>query len=760
MQKFNRMGLLAACGLAAVTVSLTTNTRRRAKRSYLLISISVMLAMVVPKVSLSYTKTMDGTIADIALSSNNEVIYDGFTSSQASALRFTKDGDKTTVKLRGVANEMIDGIYSYGVTVNITDPWARVLGFGPIRLLGDYAGLYGNVNDVDVTNRVVFCSNSYAAGENSTVLTLHNIGVDELNTSKRVLLGRDGTRSSTVCLNLDDPANDAVAYFMLKGDIDLKLKGGTIKLAEDSDGRIFRAANSDATPEITVANSPLAIDVPKNRNATFGIMPTFSNADVVWDVAEEYKTADWSFESGAGSWTFTGSGSGVYNRGEKDFDGKGSLPTTNGTKYVMVRQSGSMSRTISLSTAGYWRAVFEQGCRPGNYSLSMEVTVTIDGNVVATLPTVSSAMRVHGFQEVKIPPVWLVQGDHTFVISLQSASDQYRSMNFDAVRFERCVETHPAPKLTKTGAGTFMCSDMSTEGVELDVQSGKVVLKGSKLSSSTITVRQGSQLDVCGLDASSSTIDVKKGAVITFGAHHAEDELIVNGSFEEPTIPNYAFKWASECKWNLNPTDSKGNRPGIQHNGSDYSKIDGSFKTPYGDQTLFLRANETAEQTISVAKAGNYVLSYSRSSRCNYNSWTMGLRVFVDNVEVYFDAGRSVASDFATVSTVLDLASGPHTIKLKGESGVNTNAGYSMLFIDNVSIVPMSVDALGKAHLALRSGSIVRLDNPEKAVIGAVTVDGVEVRGGANALRAAGVVVEGDGRVQCGDPLGLTVIIK
>ena len=41
-----------------------------------------------------------------------------------------------------------------------------------------------------------------------------------------------------------------------------------------------------------------------------------------------------------------------------------------------------------------------------------------------------------------------------------------------------------------------------------------------------------------------------------------------------------------------------------------------------------------------------------------------------------------------------------------------------------------------------------------------VTVDGVEVRGGANALRAAGVVVEGDGRVQCGDPLGLTVIIK
>ena len=41
-----------------------------------------------------------------------------------------------------------------------------------------------------------------------------------------------------------------------------------------------------------------------------------------------------------------------------------------------------------------------------------------------------------------------------------------------------------------------------------------------------------------------------------------------------------------------------------------------------------------------------------------------------------------------------------------------------------------------------------------------VTVDGEEVRGGANALRAAGVVVEGDGRVQCGDPLGLTVIIK
>ena len=44
--------------------------------------------------------------------------------------------------------------------------------------------------------------------------------------------------------------------------------------------------------------------------------------------------------------------------------------------------------------------------------------------------------------------------------------------------------------------------------------------------------------------------------------------------------------------------------------------------------------------------------------------------------------------------------------------------------------------------------------------IGTVLVDGVAVRGGADALRAAGVTVEGNGRIQCGNPLGLTVSLR
>ena len=85
-----------------------------------------------------------------------------------------------------------------------------------------------------------------------------------------------------------------------------------------------------------------------------------------------------------------------------------------------------------------------------------------------------------------------------------------------------------------------------------------------------------------------------------------------------------------------------------------------------------------------------------------------------------------------------------------------------MIFVDDVSLKAVQpANDFATSTLALASGSTVRLNDVSngKVVVGAVTVDGVEVSGGANALRSAGVIVEGDGRIHCGKPLGLTVII-
>ena len=122
------------------------------------------------------------------------------------------------------------------------------------------------------------------------------------------------------------------------------------------------------------------------------------------------------------------------------------------------------------------------------------------------------------------------------------------------------------------------------------------------------------------------------------------------------------------------------------------------------------------------------------------------------------NAGKAERYTPYKTKRTLSLTAGSHTIKFECGTGGNSGA---MLFVDDVSLKAVSEpNDFATSTLSLASGATVRLNNTEKISVGTVTVNGVKVKGGASALTNACVIVEGDGRIQCGDPSGLMVFIR
>ena len=70
-------------------------------------------------------------------------------------------------------------------------------------------------------------------------------------------------------------------------------------------------------------------------------------------------------------------------------------------------------------------------------------------------------------------------------------------------------------------------------------------------------------------------------------------------------------------------------------------------------------------------------------------------------------------------------------------------------------------NALDGNALAFASGSTLDLQNAELVYIAdGVTVDGVPVKGSANALRRAGMTVTGSGEIQIGPPQGTVILFR
>lgn len=702
-----------------------------------------------------YTSTVTDGIKDVTLTANETIISDKLSGEGVDALRFTRSSNFYTVKLRSTdGNDLPGGIIANGYNLMIQDP--NVLGTGPVLLTNDWSSLQVDWGACDVLNRVIFgstLSSAYGQGS-SCLLTLHNIGVGVKNSPKSVLLGRDKW-SSSLCLALDGAENDPVGFFKLRDRLALTLDGGTLRAAADVAVRdLFqRAEETETPPVVKISNKPLTVETAGGSAVRLGVVPTFAQSHTNETFQEEYKTDDWSFENGIGEWKFVQSelNTSFQTENGKPYDTSTDTAwtTTNGSKYVMLRLGAQVYRDFNVPTTGKWKVVFERGCRPdSSYSMNMATTVYVDDTAVCTFPALTKAEEKHPFKEFSTDLIDLSKGLHKIAIGIDGTGSKYSSFNFDAIRLWRYAVEVPANAIVKTGEGAFVLNDVNTGDLTVTAEKGMLACENTVLPNAAISVASGAEFDAAGLSAAGATIDVAAGGRISFRSI----DLIVNGSFETPVTANYGWHWPSECKWTLAPQSDP--RPGIQLNGGTYTPT--YNKTPYGTQMLFLRSANSASQTITVPKDGTYELSYWACARKNYPSLTM--TVTIDDTAVV--TGQTLGADeYVRTTREVELTKGEHTLKFETAEGGHQ---YALMFIDNVSLVNATVlpSDLSEAQLSLKSGSIVRLDNAEKVVVGSATVDGVEVNGGAATLRRAGVIVEGEGRIQCGTPRGLILLVR
>jgi hypothetical protein len=133
--------------------------------------------------------------------------------------------------------------------------------------------------------------------------------------------------------------------------------------------------------------------------------------------------------------------------------------------------------------------------------------------------------------------------------------------------------------------------------------------------------------------------------------------------------------------------------------------------------------------------------------------------LLVDGIAVASNGTPTADYDFARSTARVNLSAGEHTLVFSTD---NATVSYAALFIDDVRLVSTTgANALDGNTLALMSGATLDLQNAEPIYLaGGITVNGQAVKGSANALRRAGVIVTGDGKMQIGPLQGTILIVR
>ena len=171
-------------------------------------------------------------------------------------------------------------------------------------------------------------------------------------------------------------------------------------------------------------------------------------------------------------------------------------------------------------------------------------------------------------------------------------------------------------------------------------------------------------------------------------------------------------------------------------------------------------------QSVSVPSDGDYVLSFVHSQR-DYSQdpgYKNPISVKIDDTEVVNIPARTAKIPFTRVTTApIALTAGSHTLTFQNLGSVGNPDG-AMVFVDDVSLTQKAIDVTfaNDARIDLVSGSVVRLENTEKLELdmGLIYVNGEPFNGSRSTLKAKGVVVEGDGKIQVGPKLGLSIILR
>ncbi len=190
------------------------------------------------------------------------------------------------------------------------------------------------------------------------------------------------------------------------------------------------------------------------------------------------------------------------------------------------------------------------------------------------------------------------------------------------------------------------------------------------------------------------------------------------------------------------------------------------------EQAFIIPAREATYTTFRKMVAGPFDLAAG-----THKISLVGLKGTGNNQELFYDvvqlqrlkiweppAGLTVKTGLGTYApTQLDTDSRfdvrEGTLSLSGD--VFTNAASIVL----ASGATLAVTGNGEADatipvIAAESGAALRLDNSQRVCVETFTVDGVTVNGAKAALRKAGLVVSGDGRILVGKGIGFTVVIR
>lgn len=616
----------------------------------------------------------------------------------------------------------------------------EAFGTGPVTIgTSGPAALMARDREVVLANKIVFNrSDAYAVGFGETrgCLTLKSLGTGHAD--RTVRLGREITGSEgRVTLSLDKADSEAVRQFGLQGALRLRLDGGVIKATADAATPFFRVVTAGDSADVTVTANGVAFDCPAGAALDLGHALKFESS-VVTNAVGTCAPANGNFEEGlTGGWTYTtlpggGSGSEIKTCSTSDhWTGKGTYPPPSGagSRYAMLRTGIALSTTVDVPADGLWRVVFWRGGRPGGYSTQVGLSVAL-GGVTNAFPASADC----AFVECRTPPVALSAGTHALAF-VTTVGNKEHSLNIDAVSLERVTFETVTGQLVKTGEGTLLLDEQDLAGVPVSVTAGTLDLRGRALESD-------------------STLTVSAGATLALSAYG--ESVVSNGSFEADGPKAYGDQ-AKPRNWTLKsgPTDGWG----LQTNGGTLTP-NGPL-TPSGQTTVFLRENTSIGQTVSVAAAGTYRLSFLSADRNFATSWQIPVSVRIDGTEILAIGTRVRESGFTRHSVEVELAAGEHEIAFAtGVVGSAVTLG-NIVFLDDVRLCRIrATDLVVGATVKMETGSTLNLDVPGRATIESLFINGARVVGGRSAIVQAGVSVTGFGKVRAGGPRGGLLILR
>lgn len=190
------------------------------------------------------------------------------------------------------------------------------------------------------------------------------------------------------------------------------------------------------------------------------------------------------------------------------------------------------------------------------------------------------------------------------------------------------------------------------------------------------------------------------------------------------------------------------------------------------EQSFTIPAREATYTTFRQMVAGPFSLDVG-----THKISLIGLKGTGTNQELFYDVvllqrlkiwepptGLTVKTGLGTYAPTqldtdsrLDVREG--TLSLSG--GVFTNVTSIVLASGATLVVGSGAEADATIpEIRAQSGAALRLDNTQRVCVENFFVDGVKINGAKAALRNAGLVVSGDGRIKVGDEVGFTMVVR